>query len=67
MIDVEALAWELMVAAHGDAVHEIDGLAEALLPRYRERVAQEAKQYRKAPVQSPGPSSFEDSYRSQTS
>jgi hypothetical protein len=37
-------AWELMVAAHGDIVHEDPDIADALLPRYRERAQAEATQ-----------------------
>lgn len=44
MPSVEDRAWELMITAHGDAVHEVPGLAQALLPRYRERAEEEATQ-----------------------
>ncbi len=43
-MSIEERAWELMVAAHGDVVHEIPGLAEALLPRYRERAEAEVQE-----------------------
>lgn len=43
-VNSESRAWELMIAAHGDALHEIPGLAEALLPRYRERAEAEVQE-----------------------
>lgn len=44
MTSVEDRAWELMVKAHGNAVHENPALAEALLPRYRTQAAAEAQE-----------------------
>lgn len=40
-MSVEDRAWALMIKAHGDIVHENPALAEALLPRYRQRVEEE--------------------------
>lgn len=40
-MSAEDRAWALMVSEIGDAVHEDQSLAEALLPRYRERIAEE--------------------------
>jgi hypothetical protein len=36
--DVDDTAWALMVQEIGDAVHEFPDMAEALLPRYRQRI-----------------------------
>jgi hypothetical protein len=41
---IEKRAWELMVLEHGDVVHEVTGLADALLPRYRDRAMAEAQE-----------------------
>jgi hypothetical protein len=40
-VSVDDRAWALMIREIGDAVHEDRSLAEALLPRYRERVEAE--------------------------
>lgn len=38
-MSVDERAWAMMIREIGDAVHEDPTLAEALLPRYRDRIA----------------------------